>query len=238
MTVMTYGISWGDGTATANPEIRFITDGTQTVTKPYTLITKTAESFSFDYRIVNDGAAGVVDAGALDYIVQILAGDRTYPIINPNVVADGEWHTITIDSDTPLYSSTYASKYGQIDDLFCGFLFKMGGLDGEFMIRNIQVEFEGEDEEDLPNESASADNSSENSSSESVSDSTENSEEISEKPATSEDGNDDLVEEPAVPNDMFADILEKIGCSSVMGSSVISLTALFGVSLILKKKED
>ena len=38
----------------SNPEIRFITEGTQTKTKPYTYAPMTVDSFSFDYCIEND----------------------------------------------------------------------------------------------------------------------------------------------------------------------------------------
>ena len=219
----------GDGTATADPEIRFITEGTQTVKNPYTLIPQTVEKFSFDYRIVNDGATGVVDVGSLNYIVQILASDGSYPIINANVIEDGEWHTITIDATTPLYSSAYASRYGQISDMFCGFLFKMGGLEGEFMIANIEVVFEGEED------TTSEDNTSEgdtNSSGDTASSSQD-------KNSTSQDKTSDLVEEPQVKNNPLDDILAKIGCSSVIGgSTVMCLTTLFGAAILLKKKED
>ncbi len=141
---------YGDGSAKGdnNPEIRFVADGVQTVTKPYTLTPIEVGSFSFEYCIVNDAPAGVVDLPKQNYIVQILGADTRYPVILAEIEADGDWHTITVDSSTAFYGATGgdATTYGDYQDKFCGFLFKMGGLDGEFMIRNITLyDFNGEE---------------------------------------------------------------------------------------------
>lgn len=134
---------YGDGSATDdnNPEVRFVADGVQTIEKPYTLTPITVSEFSFEYCIENTAPAGVVDIPQQDYIVQILGADTLYPIIIVDINADGDWHTITVDSSTAFYrtSGGNATTYGEYQDNFCGFIFKMGGLDGEFMIRNITV---------------------------------------------------------------------------------------------------
>ena len=128
----------GDGTAEKNPEIRFVVDGVQTVTKPYTLVPMEVSAFSFEYCIVNDSRATVEDLRQDKYIVQILASDGTYPIIRTNIEADGDWHEIRVDKNTPLYANE-SPTYAGFQKKFCGFLFKMGGLDGEFLIRYITV---------------------------------------------------------------------------------------------------
>ena len=130
-----------DGKQANNPEIRFVTEGTQTVDKPYTLVSQTVSKFSFDYKIENSGEKDVVDLPGRSYIVQILCEDGSYPISAPNVKADGKWHTIEITQNTVVENSFIpaATQYRDIDELFCGFLFKMGGLDGELMIANITL---------------------------------------------------------------------------------------------------
>lgn len=131
-----------NGGVGANPEIRFITEGTQTKTKPYTFAPITVDRFSFSYRISNDREAYVDDITS-NYIVQILCSDGTYPIIVPEIRVDNAWHTITVDANTPIQNGSGNSFYGQISHLFSGFIFKMGGLDGDFMISNIEVVVDG-----------------------------------------------------------------------------------------------
>jgi hypothetical protein len=96
------------------------------------------ERFSFSYRISNDKEGFVEDVNN-NYIVQILASDGTYPIIIPNIKVDNAWHTITIDASTPIQNGSGRVVYGQVSHLFAGFLFKMGKLDGDFMISNIEL---------------------------------------------------------------------------------------------------
>ncbi len=131
-----------------NPEIRFVTDGTDTTVKingSYTFAPMQVDSFSFDYRIDNDTTFKKVDDVGSKYIVQILASDGTYPIILPEINEDGGWHTITVNQYTPIQNKPGATTYADVDDLFSGFLFKMAGLDGELMIANIQLKSNGAD---------------------------------------------------------------------------------------------
>ena len=130
-----------------NPEIRFVTEGTDTTKKingSYTFAPMQVDSFSFDYRIENNTTQKRVDDTTAQYIVQILASDGTYPIIIPDINADGGWHTIYVDQWTPV-SNAAGNTYKSIDHLFSGFLFKMAGLDGELMIANIQLKSNGAD---------------------------------------------------------------------------------------------
>ena len=138
---------YGDGMQTANPEIRFVTEGTDTTKKingSYTFAPMQVDSFSFDYRIENDTSEKHVADTDAKYIVQILASDSTYPIIIPDINEDGGWHTIYVDQWTPV-SNAAGNTYKSIDHLFSGFLFKMAGLDGELMIANIQLKSNGAD---------------------------------------------------------------------------------------------
>lgn len=203
-----------DGTPTSNnPEIRFVTDGTQTMSKPYTYAPIEVESFSFDYRIANDGEADVADLENTHYIVQILASDGTYPIILPFIQDDGEWHTITVNQTTPITNGGgNRVQYRDVDYLFAGFLFKMGGLDGEFMIRNINIVVVGEESADASTPSTPSTPSAPNNSS------------------TSTDKNETS---GSTENTKKSD-----GCGAIIGGSIAaSLLVAAGAALFLRKKE-
>ncbi|MBR1974370.1 MAG: hypothetical protein IKA20_00800 [Clostridia bacterium] len=204
-----------DGTPTSNnPEIRFVTDGTQTTSKPYTYAPIEVESFSFDYRIANDGEADVADLENTHYIVQILASDGTYPIILPFIQDDGEWHTITVNQTTPITNGGgNRVQYRDVDHLFAGFLFKMGGLDGEFMIRNINLVVVGEENVDASTPSTPSTPSAPNNSSTST-----------DKSETS--GSTENMKKSG-------------GCGAIIGGSIAaSLLVAAGAALFLRKKEN
>ena len=133
----------GDGTASGNPELRFITDGTQTQTKPYTFAPVAVDSFSFSYKLTNSDEKEVKDMAGqgINYIVQILASDGTYPIFQPEIVADGVWHTIKFDLSTSCIWNSENVTMDSVNELFSGFIVKMGGLNGELMIADIAVEY-------------------------------------------------------------------------------------------------
>ena len=104
----------GDGSG-GNAEIRFSTiESEDPANKVYTAVP--VKSFSFDYKIANDSTATVKDAASASYIVQELAADGTYPIMMPTIVADGQWHTLTIDLTTALVDST-GTATGTFDDV-------------------------------------------------------------------------------------------------------------------------
>ena len=133
---------YGDGTATANPEIRFVTDGTDTSVKvngSYTFAPVEVNAFSFSYKLINTDEKGVADLASKNYIVQELASDSTYPIFTPDIVADGQWHTVTIDKTTALYNTSLGNTFDDVNHLFSGFIFKMGGLNGTLMIKDIEI---------------------------------------------------------------------------------------------------
>ena len=128
----------GDNTSTSNAEIRFATkESADPANKVYTAVPVT--SFSFDYMIKNDTNATVADVEGAKYIVQELAADATYPLMVPEIIDDGEWHTLTITMDTPLVSNKMeqTGTFADVSDKFAGFILKMGDLNGEVQIKNI-----------------------------------------------------------------------------------------------------
>ena len=220
-----YFAAEGVGGQGKNPEIRFITEGTQTKTKPYTYAPVTVTSFSFEYCIENSSTEYVDDQFGEQYIVQILCSDGSYPIVPVYVIADGAWHTITIEGDTQIQSSDNPT-YFHLQDLFSGFLFKMGGLDGELLISNIQVFANGylmpslgwDDEEEETSEIPEV--SEESAMSETP--------KTSEEPATSENASaGDLTEEPGAK-----------GCGSSISLFAPSVFTLLGAVCLLRRKEN
>lgn len=231
----------GDGSASGNPEIRFIADGVQTVTKPYTLVPMEVGSFSFEYCIVNDDPKDVADLAGHDYIVQILGADGAYPIIPVNISAYGDWNTIMVDETTKFYATLDgAETYGQYKNNFCGFLFKMGGLDGEFMIRNIVLyDFDGNEivpETDTPEEGGDVSSEESISSEETVS---------SEKNSFSEDDYDSEKDNVGTfESDSNGSLagqgtsIPKKGCGSFgVGATALGALAAAGVVLGVHKKK-
>lgn len=219
-----------------NPEIRFVTEGTDTSVKingSYTFDPYTVESFSFMYRIENNSQYTKVDDIANQYIVQVLASDGSYPIIKPQVTANGDWHLIEVNKYTPVENAKNgATTYEGINYLFSGFIFKMAGLDGELMISNIEVVLRGGAvlpplnpyEPELP----------------------ETSEEptVSEEPEIPETSEPIVSEEPEAPetseptNNQTPDE-EKSGCGAAI-SGVSTLFALAGAGFVMairKRKE-
>ena len=248
---------YGDGMQTANPEIRFVTEGTDTTKKingSYTFAPMQVDSFSFDYRIDNKTKQDyVIDIGA-KYIVQILASDGTYPIIRPEINEDGGWHTITVNQFTPVMNSgNGATTYEGIDHLFSGVIFKMAGLDGELMIANLNLKVNGVDipvlnpwdepEEPLDSvEPELPETSEEPEWEEPASDSLwedDEEEPTSEQPQASEESE---VDEQPTENEeggFVNDAKEMLGCSSTMGgTSVLFALAGAGVMMAIRKKKE
>lgn len=110
----------------ANGETRFVTAGTNTQDKPYVFDQKSVRTFSFEYKIINSCANNVVDKD-VPYIVQILGSDGSYDILTFEPVLGNEWHTYT-----------YTLTDEQVAK-FSGIIVKMGGLNGEMLIANIET---------------------------------------------------------------------------------------------------
>lgn len=241
-----------------NPEIRFVTEGTDTTKKidgkHYTFAPMQIDSFSFDYRIDNKTGHTRVDDSSSPYIVQILASDSTYPIIIPNINEDGGWHTVYVDQWTPV-SNAAGNTYASINHLFSGIIFKMAGLDGELMIANIQLKSRGADvpvlnpyeEPETPVDSEEPETPVDSVEPEVPMDSVEpeTSEDIyleSEEPASSSLWMDDEEEEPTSEQPQTSEQPEestKGGCASVIGGSSVLLTLVgAGIMMAIRKKKE
>lgn len=118
-------------TVTADGETRFVTEGTDTTVKvngSYIFAQLNVKSFSFSYKLINQCTKGVADRPADNYICQIIGDDGTYDILEFTPVIDGQWHE---------YSYTLSEAQTR---KFAGFIVKMGGLEGEMLIADINVE--------------------------------------------------------------------------------------------------
>lgn len=113
------------GNTSIYPEIRFITDGTQTVTKPYDLVAEETVEVHFWYKLVNSSPKNVND-GDWPYLLQVLGTDGTYPNHPWTPVVDGEWHLAVLATD-------------DYHDKFAGMLVKMGDINGSLTIANIKT---------------------------------------------------------------------------------------------------
>ena len=114
-----------------NAETRFVTfgtDTTKTIYNTYVFAPQRVRSFSFEYKIINSCTDGVADKTTVPYITQILGSDGSYDVLEFNPTLNGEWG-----------SYSYTLTDAQIEK-FAGFIVKMGGLNGEMLIANIEVD--------------------------------------------------------------------------------------------------
>ncbi len=213
-----------DGETSGNPEIRFITDGTQTVNKPYDLSPVPVTSFSFSYRLYNNKESDVVDLENEHYIIQILTSQGTYPILEIDITKSSSyWETVTVDANTTIYRS--AETYGDIDDTFCGFLFKMGSLDGELAITDITVNVDPAYVPPETSEETSSETESLESSETSETSETSSVQESANAPSSSTVSSEEAVE-------------EKDGCSSlVLSTPIVGGTLLASALFIALKRK-
>ena len=123
-TVDAYVFS-AEGNTAKNPEIRFVTAGTQTVTKPYDLVAEETTEVHFWYKLSNTSEKNV-DDGSWPYLLQVLGTDGTYPLHPWTPVVDGEWHLEILSTD-------------DYHDKFAGMLVKMGDINGSLTIANIKT---------------------------------------------------------------------------------------------------
>ncbi|MBQ8394186.1 MAG: hypothetical protein IJX49_01260, partial [Clostridia bacterium] len=143
----------GDGTATAQPEIRFSTPGTDTTPANSSRVYKpmAVNSISVEYNITNSGTA-LAESSTTKYLLQILgalegtgsANQYYYHI--PEIIDDGEWHTLTIDLNSAFTGGSNEnlpmniSSFDDINELVCCWNLKLGqDFNGEVMLRNFTV---------------------------------------------------------------------------------------------------
>lgn len=126
-----------EGNTSANPEVRFVDADTQTTTKPYTLTPlASVTNVHFWYKLDNQAPEKNVADGSWPYLLQVLGSDGKYPLHSFTPVNDGEWHPwlMTVTSD-------YVEK-------FCGFIIKMGDMNGTLTVANIELNVENVDIKD------------------------------------------------------------------------------------------
>ena len=117
-----------EGNTSVNPEVRFVDEDTQTTTNPYTLTPlASVTNVHFWYKLDNQAPEKNVADGSWPYLLQVLGSDGQYPLHSFTPVNDGEWHPwlMTVTSD-------YVEK-------FCGFIIKMGDMDGTLTVANIEL---------------------------------------------------------------------------------------------------
>lgn len=123
-TEITAYVFEGDGDVSPNPEIRFVTEGTEGSTKvAYASAVTTAR---FWYKLTNTSEKNV-DDGDFPYLLQVLDSQGDYPLINWQPVVDGEWHSWCLE-----VPETYQTR-------FAGFLVKMGDINGQLVIADIEL---------------------------------------------------------------------------------------------------
>ena len=141
----------GNGTATAQPEIRFSTPGTDTTPGSSSRVyaPKAFTSISVEYNITNSGTE-LAESSTTQYLLQILGATEgtgspnQYYYHIPEIIADGAWHTLTIDLSSEFSGGSNESlpmnvtSFDDINDIVCCWNFKMGkDFNGEVMLRNF-----------------------------------------------------------------------------------------------------
>lgn len=123
-TITTYYFAAGSG-AKANPEVRFITDGTNTSSSPKVFAAVDTTEVHFWYKLANDSEKSLGDPNK-PYMIQILDSDGGYNAVNWDPINDGEWHVTKFTTDTK-------------HDKFCGFVIKAGDINGSLVVADIRT---------------------------------------------------------------------------------------------------
>ena len=136
---------------TGAAEIRFSTPGTDTTpssaSRTYAPIS--VESISVDYCIIGGGTE-VAESSGTPYLLQILGAlegtgsANQYYYHDPKVVADGEWHTLSIDLTTAFTGGSNESlpmsisSFDDINEIVCCWNFKTSSdFVGEILFKNL-----------------------------------------------------------------------------------------------------
>ena len=124
-TITTYYFAAGSGAKAANPEVRFITDGTNTSSSPKVFAAVDTTEVHFWYKLANDSEKSLGDPDK-PYMIQILDSDGGYNAVNWDPVNDGKWHVTKFTTD---------AKH----DKFCGFVLKAGDMNGSLVVADIRT---------------------------------------------------------------------------------------------------
>ena len=124
-TITTYYFAAGSGAKAANPEVRFITDGTNTSSSPKVFAAVDTTEVHFWYKLSNASELNIDGVGA-PYLIQFLDSDGGYNAVNWEPVNDGQWHVTKFTTDTK-------------HDKFCGFVLKAGDINGSLVVADIRT---------------------------------------------------------------------------------------------------
>lgn len=124
-TITTYYFAAGSGEKANLPEVRFITDGTNTSSSPKVFAAVDTTEVHFWYKLENASEVSIGDPDK-PYMIQILDSDGGYNAVNWDPVNDGEWHVTEFTTD---------AKH----DKFCGFVLKAGDMNGSLVVADIRT---------------------------------------------------------------------------------------------------
>ena len=124
-TITTYYFAAGSGEKAAKPEVRFITEGTNTSSNPKVFAAVDTTEVHFWYKLANASEVSIGDPDK-PYMIQILDSDGGYNAVNWDPVNDGKWHVTKFTTDTK-------------HDKFCGFVLKAGDMNGTLVVADIRT---------------------------------------------------------------------------------------------------
>ena len=124
-TITTYYFAAGSGAKADKPEVRFITDGTNTSSSPKVFAAVDTTEVHFWYKLANASEVSIGDPDK-PYMIQFLDSDGGYNAVNWDPVNDGEWHVTKFTTDTK-------------HDKFCGFVLKAGDINGSLVVADIRT---------------------------------------------------------------------------------------------------
>ena len=122
-TITAYVLSAAGNTA-GNPEVRFVTEGTEGSTK--VAYGRSVTRVHYWYKLTNSSEKNAADVSS-PYLMQVLDSQGTYPIREWTPTNDGQWHEQFMDVEADYYNR------------FAGFIIKAGDLNGTITVAEIQL---------------------------------------------------------------------------------------------------
>ena len=124
------------GDCSASPEVRFVAPGTQTTTKPYTLVpySTAVTNVHFWYKLNNTSEKNVADVDA-PYLLQVLGDDGKYPLIPFQPVNDGEWHPYNMVIPTNYVGNDVTDYTTHV----AGIIVKAGDINGSLVLADFDI---------------------------------------------------------------------------------------------------
>lgn len=133
VTETTAYVFTAEGDCNPFPEVRFVTTGTQTTTKPYDLVAYGANvtNIHFWYKLNNASEKNVNDA-EVPYLLQVLGTDTKYPLVSFDPINDGEWHPYNMEIPTDWEGTNYQDK-------LAGIIVKAGDINGSLVLADFDI---------------------------------------------------------------------------------------------------